>query len=77
MLTFLAHFYKNFVRENFLERKLDFNGISTKKRVFDKKVVKTLFYLAISSFTPDQPHKTQNAFFKFLMSLVKICIFLT
>jgi hypothetical protein len=31
------------VRENFLERKLDFNGILTKKPVFDKKVVKTSF----------------------------------
>ena len=55
------------MRENFLERKLDFNGILTKKRVFDKKVVKTIFYLVISSLTPDQPHRTQNAFFKFLM----------
>ena len=67
MLTLLTHFYKNFVRENFLERKLDFNGILTKKRVFDKKVVKTVFYNVISCFTPDQPHRTQNAFFKFLM----------
>ena len=67
MLTLLAHFYKNFVRENFLERKLDFNGILTKKPVFDKKVVKTFFDIAISSFTPDQPHRTQNALFKFLM----------
>lgn len=65
--TVLAHFYKNFVRENFLERKLDFNGILTKKRVFDKKVAKTFFYIAISCFTPDQPHRTQNALFKFLM----------
>ena len=55
------------MRENFLERKFDFNGILTKKRVFDKKVVKNLFYIAISCFTADQPHKTQNAFFKFLM----------
>lgn len=55
------------MRKNFLERKLEFNGILTKKRVFDKKVVKTVFYLAISCFTPDQPHRTQNAFFKFLM----------
>ena len=31
------------MRENFLERKLDFNGILTKKPVFDKKVVKTSF----------------------------------
>lgn len=56
------------MRENFLERKLDFNGILTKKPVFDKKVVKTIFDLAISSLTPDQPHRTQNALFKFLMS---------
>lgn len=63
----LVHFYKNFVRENFLERKLDFNGILTKRRVFDKKVVKNLFYIAISCFTPDRPHRTQNALFKFLM----------
>lgn len=61
------HFGKNFVRENFLERMLEFNGILTKKRVFDKKVVKNLFYIAISCFTPDQPHRTQNALFKFLM----------
>nr|DAE72870.1 MAG TPA: hypothetical protein [Caudoviricetes sp.] len=43
MLTLLAHFYKNFVRENFLERKVDFNCILTKKPVFDKKVAKTSF----------------------------------
>lgn len=55
------------MRENFLERKLDFNGILTKKPVFDKKVVKTIFDLVISCFTPDQPHRTQNALFKFLM----------
>ena len=45
MLTILTHFYKNFVRENFLERKLDFNSILTKKSVFDKKVAKTPFTL--------------------------------
>ena len=67
VLTFLAHFSKNFVRENFLERKLDFNGILTKKPVFDKKVAKTFFYTAISCFTPDQLHRTQNVLFKFLM----------
>ena len=55
------------MRENFLERKVDFNGILTKKRVFDKKVAKTFFYIAISSFTPDRSHRTQNAIFKFLM----------
>lgn len=55
------------MRKNFLERKLDFNGILTKKPVFDKKVLKTIFYLAVSSLTPDQPHRTQNALFKFLM----------
>ena len=55
------------MRENFLERKLDFNGILTKKRVFDKKVVKNLFYTAVSCFTPDQLHRTQNALFKFLV----------
>lgn len=63
------------MRENFLERKLDFNGILTKKPVFDKKVVKTIFDLVISSLTPGRPHRTQNALFKFLMSKVKICIF--
>ena len=63
----LTHFGKNFVRKNFLERKLDFNGILTKKPVFDKKVAKYIFYTAVSCFTPDQPHRTQNAFFKFLM----------
>lgn len=55
------------MRENFLERKLDFNGILTKKLVFDKKVVKTIFYPVISCLTPDRTHKTQNALFKFLM----------
>ena len=55
------------MRENFSERTLDFNGILTKKSVFDKKVVKTFFYTAISSFTPDRSHRTQNALFKFLM----------
>ena len=65
--TLLAHFYKNFVRENFLERKLDFNSILTKKPVFDKKVVKNPFYIAISCFTADRTHRTQNALFKFLM----------
>jgi hypothetical protein len=65
--TFLEHFAKNFVRENFLERKLDFNGILTKKPVFDKKIVKTIFYPAISCLTADRTHRTQNALFKFLM----------
>lgn len=65
--TILTHFYKNFVRENFLERKLDFNGILTKKPVFDKKVAKNVFYNSNLSLTPDQLHRTQNAFFKFLM----------
>nr|DAO30808.1 MAG TPA: hypothetical protein [Caudoviricetes sp.] len=55
------------MRENFLERKVDFNSILTKKPVFDKKVVKTVFYNSISCFTPDRTHRTQNAFFKFLM----------
>ena len=61
------HFYKNFVRKNFLERKLDFNCILTKKPVFDKKVAKTVIYIAIPCFTPDRAHRTQNALFKFLM----------
>lgn len=63
----LTHFGKNFVRENFLERLLEFNGILTKKPVFDKKVAKTVLYTAISSFTPDRLHRTQNALFKFLV----------
>lgn len=63
----LTDFGKNFVRENFLERMLEFNGILTKKRVFDKKVAKLIFYIAVSSFTPNQLHRTQNALFKFLM----------
>lgn len=63
------------MRENFLERMLEFNGILTKKPVFDKKVVKTIFDTAISSLTPDRAHRTQNALLKFLMSKVKICIF--
>ena len=63
------------MRENFLERTLEFNSILTKKPVFDKKVAKTIFYLVISSLTPDRAHRTQNALFKFLMSKVKICIF--
>ena len=33
------------MRENFLERKVDFNGILTKKPIFDKKVAKTSFTL--------------------------------
>ena len=37
----LTHFSKNFVRKNFVRKEFNFNGISTKKRVFDKKVVKT------------------------------------
>lgn len=37
----LTHFSKNFVRENFVRENLNFNGILTKKPVFDKKVVKT------------------------------------
>jgi hypothetical protein len=45
VLTLLAHFYKNFVRENFLERKLDFNGILNKKPVFDEKWPKPSFAL--------------------------------
>lgn len=55
------------MRENFLERKLDFNGILTKRRVFDKKVAKTIFDTAISSLTADRTHRTQNALFKFLL----------
>lgn len=55
------------MRKNFLRRKFDFNGILTKKPVFDKKVVKNVFYIAISCFTSDPPHRTQNALFKFLM----------
>ena len=63
----LTHFGKNFVRENFLEKMFKFNCILTKKRVFDKKVAKYIFYIAISSFTPNQLRRTQNALFKFLM----------
>lgn len=55
------------MRKNFVRKKFNFNGILTKKPVFDKKVVKNLFYTAISCFTADQPHRTQNALFKFLM----------
>lgn len=55
------------MRENFVRRKLDFNGILTKKPVFDKKVAKIIFDLVISSLTPDQLHRTQNALFKFLV----------
>lgn len=61
------HFSKNFVRENFKRKKLDFNSILTKKPVFDKKVVKTIIDTVISSLTPDHTHRTQNALFKFLM----------
>lgn len=63
------------MRENFLERMLDFNGILTKKAVFDKKVAKTVFDIVISSLTPYRVHRTQIAFFKFLTSKIKICIF--
>lgn len=55
------------MRENFLERKLDFNGILTKKRVFDKKSSEIVFDNSIPPLTPDQPHRTQNALFRFLM----------
>lgn len=55
------------MRKNFLEKTLDFNGILTKKPVFDKKVVKTIIYNSILCFTPDLTHRTQNALFKFLM----------
>ena len=55
--TFLTHFSKNFVRENFLERMFDFNGILTKTADFDKKVSKFIFYIVVSSFTPNRPHK--------------------
>lgn len=63
------------MRKNFVREKFNFNGILTKKRVFDKKVAKTIFDIAISSLTPDRTHRTQNALFKFLMSMIKICIF--
>lgn len=46
------------MRKNFLERKVRFNSILTKTADFDKKVVKTVFYFAISCFTPNQPHRT-------------------
>lgn len=55
------------MRENFLEKTLDFNGILTKKSVFDKKVVKNILYIVISCFTPDRAHRTQNALSKFLV----------
>lgn len=55
------------MRKNFVSENLIFNGILTKKPVFDKKVVKTIFYPAISSLTADRTHRTQNALFKFLM----------
>lgn len=55
------------MRENFLYIMFEFNGILTKKPVFDKKNSENVFYIAISSFTPDHSHRTQNAFFKFLM----------
>lgn len=65
--TFLVHFSKDFVRKNFVRENLIFNGILTKKPVFDKKVVKNVFDNSISCLTPDQPHRTQNALFKFLV----------
>lgn len=43
--TLLVHFSKNFVRKNFVRENLIFNGILTKKPVFDKKVAKTPFTL--------------------------------
>lgn len=61
------HFGKNFVRENFLERMIEFNYILTKNSIFDKKSSENVIYTAISCFTPDRPHRTQNALFKFLM----------
>lgn len=63
----LTHFGKNFVRENFLEKMFEFNGILTKRRVFDKKVVKYIFYKSPFIFYTYHTHRTQNALFKFLM----------
>ena len=33
------------MREKYLERKVRFNSILTKKAILDKKVVKTIFYV--------------------------------
>ena len=60
----LTHFGKNFVRENFLERLLDFNGILTKTADFDKKVVKFIFYIDVSSFTANRPPQGVERTFK-------------
>lgn len=57
VLKLLMLFGKNFVRKNFLERMVEFNGILTKRCVFDKKVAKFIFYNPKSSFTPIRPHK--------------------
>ena len=61
----LAHFYKNFVRENFKRKKLDFNGILTKKPVFDKKVVKTSFTLPFHHLQPTGPTGRRTHFSSF------------
>lgn len=68
---------KKLCEKNFVREKFNFNSILTKRPVFDKKVVKTVFDNSISCLTPDQPHRTQNALFKFLMRMIKICIFYT
>lgn len=46
------------MRENFLEIMLDFNGILTKNRVFDKKVAKFIFYKAPFIFYTYRSHRT-------------------
>nr|UWH97210.1 MAG: hypothetical protein [Bacteriophage sp.] len=53
------------MRENFLERKLDFNGILTKKPVFDKKVVKTPFTLPFHVLHPTGPTGRRTHFSSF------------
>ena len=55
------------MRENFLEKLLDFNDNLTKKDVFDKKVAKSIFYKVLLIFYTHHSHRTQNALFKFLV----------
>lgn len=55
------------MRKKLCERKVQFNGILTKNSIFDKKVVKSIFYKAPFIFYTYRTHRTQNALFKFLV----------
>lgn len=58
---------KKLCEKKLCERKVQFNSILTKNLIFDKKVVKFIFYKAPFIFYTYRSHRTQNALFKFLM----------